>query len=199
MFSGNVELMKMISYLKKNKENTNQIHSSRARSVKNKEKPLFLKENLNINNHIDDYAIKLNNFRTSEPKFMKEKEQTFDSKQKPNSQQQNEYSTGYGTKIGETVKINDFQSLNNYYNEMNTNNNNNEDAYIKSFKNLEELKANLNQQLLNLLAEERLKEDQREMLLSNCNDRDERIKLEKIINFERSQASQKNRKIKQGN
>jgi hypothetical protein len=62
---------------------------------------------------------------------------------------------------------------------------NNEDMSNK----LEEYKHKLNQNLLNKLAEEREKEDEREKALKHATDEDEKSRLEKQFGEERAEAS----------
>ncbi len=58
-------------------------------------------------------------------------------------------------------------------------------------KKIEQYRLSLNQELLELLAEERRKEDSRERMLKDVESVDERAKLEKLFNLERTQSSNK--------
>ncbi len=58
-------------------------------------------------------------------------------------------------------------------------------------KKIEQYRLSLNQELLELLAEERRKEDSRERMLKDVESVEERVKLEKLFNLERSQSSNK--------
>ncbi len=70
--------------------------------------------------------------------------------------------------------------------------NNSNNLKSEQYKNLyEDYKFKLNQELLELLSQERESETKRERVLMNCKTKEEKEKYEKIFALERKQATQK--------
>lgn len=104
-------------------------------------------------------------------------------------------STGYNKQFIPSSKRS-FQkanSSNKFSSKSGTLNQFNDKDYIEKeiVKKIEQYRLSLNQELLELLAEERRKEDGRERMLKEAESVEERTKLEKLFNIERSQSSKK--------
>jgi hypothetical protein len=57
--------------------------------------------------------------------------------------------------------------------------------------NINEFRYRLNQELLSMLSEEKIKEENREKALISCNNKKERQNMERMFGVERAQAAQK--------
>jgi len=196
ILGGNEELIQMIKTLKTdNSGQKKRPHSSTANSNNNKFKlNSNLKSNMkerNIETHNNEEpAVKpitdLNMYKKSNNSNKK-----LNTNKAKTANSHSELNTNFKTKTINSYNINSIS-----HKETNISNDNMQKSNQKKLERevliqIDEFRHKLNEELLMMLTEEKLKEENREKSLINCHDRDERSKLENLFGVERANAANK--------